>query len=385
MKIKTERIKTMELNDFRLEVYFGKHEFSAPYLLAQSDCQSMTVKELLSYEKDSEKDFLDSWLGYTEVLGNPELRHEVSLLYKSINLDEIMIHSGAQEAIFNYMNVMLKKEDHVIVMYPTYQSLFEVANSIGCDVSYWKLKQGSVGWEIDVDELKDLIKPNTKLICINTPNNPTGYTFKDEEIDKIVEIADSRGINIFSDEVYKGLELDGVERSSLVDKYEKSVSLGVMSKAYGLAGLRIGWIVTKDKKIFDKMTKFKHYTTICNSSTSEYLAKIALKHGGSILEKNIKIIRENLKISDLFFDRHKDLFIYNRPMCGPIAFHKLNTKMNIRKFCDKMVEEKGILLLPADMYLYEENYFRIGYGRLDFEENLKHFEEYLTKYLYNNI
>ena len=367
----------MKLNDFKLEVFFGKYEFSAPYLLTQSDCQSMTVKELLELAGESEEGLLDNWLGYTEVPGGPELRQEIAALYDSIGPDGILAHSGAQEAIFNFMNAMLDKSDHVITMFPTYQSLFEVADAIGCKVDRWHLIQEENQWTIDIDQLKELIKPNTKLICINTPNNPTGFTLTNQQMMEIAKIANQNGIYIFSDEVYKGLELDGINRKWFADLYDKAVSLGVMSKAYGLAGLRIGWIATKDKTILDKMTKFKHYTTICNSITSEYLATIALKNGKKILDRNLDIIKKNLAVSDIFFEKYRNLFQYNRPMCGPIAFHRLKSDISINDFCNQMVEEQGILLLPAEIYSYDGNYFRMGYGRLDFENNLKRFEEYL--------
>ncbi|MBN2287511.1 MAG: aminotransferase class I/II-fold pyridoxal phosphate-dependent enzyme [Tissierellales bacterium] len=369
----------MKINDFRLEVYFGEHEFSAPYLLGQSDCEAMTVRELLSYESDSEKAFMDSWLGYTEVAGSDELRTQIAQLYSQMNSDEIIVHSGAQEAIFNFMNVLLNKGDHVITMFPTYQSLFEVANAIGCQVSQWNLRQGNKGWVLDLEELEALVTPQTKLICINTPNNPTGYTLTDEESARIIEIARAHNIYIFSDEVYKGLELDGIKRSWIADQYEKAVTLGVMSKAYGLPGLRIGWIATKDQEMIESMMKYKHYTTICNSATSEYLATVALKNGQRILNRNLEIIKHNLEASDEFFEKYSNLFTYNKPMCGPIAFHKLNLEIPIRQFCDTMVKEQGVLLLPADMYFFEGNYFRMGYGRKNFKENLKHFENYLIK------
>lgn len=369
----------MKINDFKLELFFGKHEFTAPYLLTQSDCQSMTVKELLAYEPGFEESFLNSFLGYTEVTGNPELRKLISSLYQNISEEEIVAHAGAQEAIFNFLNVCLDKGDHIITEFPTYQSLYEVANAIGCEVSKWTLNQEEEGWSIDIDELKKLIKPNTKAIILNSPNNPTGYTFTEEEMKKIAAIARSNDIYIFCDEVYKGIELDGVMSPRFADVYDKAVSLGVLSKAYGLAGLRIGWIATKNKEIIEKMIKMKHYTTICCSSTSEQLAIVALKHGDEILERNRKIIEENLKIADIFFAKHSNLFKYNRQMAGPIAFHKMNIDIPIDKFCDKMVEEKGILLLPANIYDYDGQYFRMGYGRKDFAANLKVFEEYLAE------
>lgn len=367
----------MKLKEFKLEVFFGKHEFTAPYLLTQSDCEAMTIKELLTYESDSEVNFLNEPLGYTEVQGNPKLRNAISNLYKTINPEEILVHVGAQEPIFNFMNVLLQKDDHVICQFPIYQSLFEVANAIGCEISKWSIEQGDHGWLFDIEKLEGLIKPNTRLLCLNSPNNPTGYTLKKEEMYKIVEIARKYDIFIFCDEVYKGIELDGINRPWFADCYEKGISLGAMSKAYGLAGLRVGWIATKDHNLIKEMKKFKHYTSICTSGPSEYLATIALKHSDKILKKNKKIIEDNLKTSDIFFEKYSHLFEYNRPMAGPVAFHKINIDMPIHDFCERLVSDQGVLLLPSDIYLYDGQYFRMGYGRTNFKDSLLQFEEYL--------
>lgn len=372
----------MKLNDFKLEVFFGKHEFTAPYLLTQSDCESMSAKELLSYEKGSEEEFLNLWLGYTEVPGNPELRQLIANLYTTMKAENIMVHTGAQEPIFNFMNILLNKGDHVISQFPIYQSLFEVANSIGCEVSKWTVEQGSNGWVVDISRLEELIKPNTKLIVLNSPNNPTGYTLKQEEIEAIAEIARKHDIYVFCDEVYKGVELDGIKRPWFADHYEKGISLGVMSKAYGLAGLRIGWLATKDMDLIEKLIKMKHYTSICSSAPSEFLSTVALKHSDEILNRNLQIIENNLKIAQKFFNKYPDLFLFNKPMAGPVAFIRMNIDMSIEEFCDKLVAEKGVLLLPSDIYSYEGQYFRIGFGRKNFGESLAKFEEYLTEKQY---
>jgi len=367
----------MKLNDFKLEVYFGKYEFTAPYLLTQSDCESMEVGELLSYEPGSEEKLMRSWLGYTEVPGNPELRSLVSGLYKNIREDEILMHTGAQEAIFDYMNVMLDKGDHVICMFPVYQSLYEVANSVGCEVSPWNLKHTEQGWGIDFDELEALIRPNTKLIAVNTPNNPTGYTFSEEELKRLCSIAEKNGIYLFADEVYRGLDLDGKTKPCAADLYDNAVSLGVLSKAYGLPGLRIGWVATRDKEILGKMTKFKHYLSIGNSGPSEILSIVALKHSGKLLQRSLDIIQDNLKLADQFFARQEHLFQNNRPMSGPIAFHKIKIDQSIEDFCEDLVQKSGVLLLPGSIYSYPGQFFRMGYGRKSFEQCLNIFEQYL--------
>lgn len=367
----------MKLNDFKLEVYFGKYEFTAPYLLTQSDCESMEVSELLRFEPGAEEMLMHSWLGYTEVPGNPELRALVAGLYQNIKADEILMHTGAQEAIFDYMNVMLEKDDHVISMFPAYQSLYEVGHSIGCDVSKWTMKHDANGWSVDFDELESLIRPNTKLIAINSPHNPTGYTFSEEELNRLCGIAEKHDLYLFADEVYRGLELDGIRKPWVADMYDKAVSLGVLSKAYGLPGLRIGWIATRDKGILDQMTKFKHYLSIGNSGPSEMLSIVALKHSDALLRRNLNIIKDNLAIADRFFEKYAHLFQNNRPMSGPIAFHQIKLEQPIELFCEDLVQKAGVLLLPASIYGFHGQFFRMGYGRKSFGENLKVFEQYL--------
>lgn len=365
----------MRINDFKLEVFFSKYEFTAPYLLAQSDCESMSIEELLGFEAGAEEQFKQLWLGYTEVPGSPTLRRQIAKLYQRVNEEGILVHVGAQEAIFNFMNVALEPGDHVICQFPIYQSLYEVAKSIGCEVSMWQLKQGEKGWELDLDELKSLMKPNTKLLVINTPNNPTGYTLNLTEIQAITELAREQGWLIFSDEVYQGLE--ETPPNFFADHYENAVSLGVMSKAYGLAGLRVGWIATQNQELYDKMARFKHYTTICTSGPSEFLAEIALRHGHQILTRNRAIIQSNQQLANSFFQRHTELFTNNVPQSGPVAFHKVHTDQPIEQFCEKLVDQTGVLLLPATVYDLSEPYVRMGYGRRSFAECLKRFEEYL--------
>lgn len=368
----------MKLNDFALECYFGKYEFTAPYLLAQSDCEAMTTRELLSMEPGAEQGYLDQWLGYTETWGDPELRAQVAGLYRDVAPEDVLIFHGAQEGILAYVNVMLDAGDHAIILYPNYPSAYEAVRAIpGCSLSMWSIRDEGGRWTLDIDELEALIRPETKLVAINTPNNPTGYTLTNEELDRLCAICRKHGLYLFSDEVYLGLEMDGERRDAAADRYEKAVSLGVMSKAYGLAGLRVGWAVSKDHATLEKLVKFKHYTSICDSAPSEYLSKVALRHSEELLERNRAIIRENVRTADDFFARHTALFRAMPIPAGSIAFHRLLLDMPVDAFCRLAVEKKGVLLLPGSVYGTEEPYFRMGYGRKSFAENLAKFEEFL--------
>ncbi len=368
----------MNLRTFFLEDFYEKHEFSTTYLLSQSDCETMTVDELLKLEPGAKERFMETSLGYTEVKGSPELRQHIAALYKHCGPDDILVHAGAEEAIFNFMQVLLTADDHVVYMSPAYQSLYEVAASLGCEVSPWPLRQGKDGWMLDTDELLTLIKPNTKLLVLNTPHNPTGYSLCDEELVRIANIARERGIFVFCDQVYKGLEWDGQAHAWMSDIYENAVSLGVMSKAYGLPGLRIGWIATRNKDVYEKMVKYKYYTTICCSAPSEFLSVVALTHSDAILKRNVSIIKDNIAYSKPFFAKHADIFVNNVPAAGPIAFHKLKMSGGIRAFCEDLIQRKGVLLLPGDVYEADGDYFRMGYGRKNFKECLNQLDDDLS-------
>ena len=275
----------MKIEPFRLERYFAKYEFNAPYLLSSSDCESITIRELLDMQSGSDEEFMQQKLGYTESEGAPLLRENIAGLYSNMKPSEILVHTGAEEAIFNAMNVILGQGDHVIVHYPCYQSLMEVATAIGAEVTLWKGDQAQ-NWRLDLEVLKDHIRTNTKLVVLNCPHNPTGYLMPANEFEELVTLSQKHGFIIFSDEVYRGLEYDDQDRlPALGDIDDRGISLGVMSKTYGLPGLRIGWIATRNKKLYQQLAGFKDYTTICNSAPSEFLSTIALQHESKIRKK----------------------------------------------------------------------------------------------------
>lgn len=366
----------MKIRDFLLERYFSKYEFRAPYLLCSSDCESFTVNQILEME-DGPTDLQELWLGYTETLGHPELREQIVSLYQTATTDDIIVTSGAEEAIFIFMNVALKPGDHIIYMWPAYQSLHEIARSIGCEVTPWKLKEDE-GWEPDLNELEAAIQPNTKAIIINTPHNPTGYLMAKDTLQQVVKLARKHDLYLFSDEVYRLLEYkESYRLPAAVDCYEKAVSLGVMSKSFGLAGLRIGWIVSKDQELLKKFASFKDYTSICNSAPSEYLAILALKNKELILERNLEIVMQNQKLLTDFFSKYSDLFYWQKRRAGVIAFPRLLIPEPVEEFCVRLVEEKGVLLLPGNYYDAGDNNFRIGYGRRNMPKALQIFDEYL--------
>jgi aspartate/methionine/tyrosine aminotransferase len=367
----------MQMSPFRLERYFAQYEFTAPYLLCSSDCESFSVGELLDLTGGSRDEVYDVWLGYTESQGAPWLRQEISSLYTTVQPDDILVHSGAQEAIFTFANAVLQRGDHVIVHWPCYQSLFEVAHSLGCRVTRWETRQED-NWDLDLDFLKANLRDNTKAVFVNCPHNPTGYLMTEEKLLDLDRLSKEHGFVVFSDEVYRLLEYRDEDRlPAWCDINPAAVSLGVMSKAFGLAGLRIGWIATQNRDVYQRMARFKDYTTICNSAPSEFLASKALRQREEILARNRGIISHNLKLLNRFFADHSDRFEWHMPKAGPIAFPAL-VEGNVEEFCHQLVSQAGILLLPGTVYdkAYTGN-FRIGFGRKNLPEVLARLEEFL--------
>ena len=387
----------MRVPPFELEVFFGKYEFSTPYLLAQSDCEAMSIDALLGLEPDAaaaRQDFLNTSLGYGENNGRPDLRQAVADLYTGMRQQDVVLFTGAQEGVFACMNTLLEPGDHVVCLFPAYQSLYEVARSMGCRVDFWHLRQTDQGWQADLDELASLLRPDTKAIVLNTPNNPTGFTLNLEQTDTLCALARKCGAWIFCDEVYRGLGWNAADSAAdpatyklqaaegapwIADCYERGISLGVLSKAYGLPGLRVGWLACRDRALMEGIARYKNYLSICGATPSEALALVALRHGESLLAKNRGIINENLQIADAFFARHSNLFTRNRPMAGPIGFTRMELKEPMADFCERLAREAGVLLLPGSVYGIREPYFRIGYGRKSFAAHLARFEGWLKK------
>ena len=368
----------MKPTPFRLERYFAEHEFSTPYLLCCSDCESIPIKDLLAMEPGAQERFLAVRLGYTESLGSPDLRRAIASLYTQASPADILVHAGAEEAIFNCMHATLEPGDRVIVHAPYYQSLGEVARSIGAEVIEW---QGSPGraWAPDLDFLRSALTDRTRMVVVNFPHNPTGFLPDSGFLAELSQLSDRHGFIVFSDEVYRGLELDPAERlPAMADINERAVSLGVMSKVYGLAGLRIGWICTRNEHLFREMAAFKDYTTICNSAPSEFLATLALGHGDALIARNMAIIRANLTLLEAFFAAHTDLFEWQAPKAGPIAFPRY-LGPSVERFCRDLVVQAGVLLLPGTLYQEDLDCFRIGFGRLNMPTCLEKLEEFLNR------
>jgi aspartate/methionine/tyrosine aminotransferase len=371
----------MHIEPFKLERYFAQYEFAASHHLCASDCESVTVGELLDMSPGAETELKDLWLGYTESRGHPLLREQIAALYADadVDADRVLVHTGAEEAIFNLMNVLLEAGDHLIVHYPCYQSLMQVARSIGCDITLWKA-DAEADWALDLSYLKREIRRNTKLVVINCPHNPTGYLMPHDEFAEVLTLSRRHGFTVFSDEVYRFLEYNpGHRLPGACECDDRGVSLGVMSKSLGLAGLRIGWIATRNRRLYDQMAEFKDYTTICNSAPSEFLSTLALKNRQRLWQRNLRIIQENLEILDTFFADHHDRFEWIRPKAGPIAF-PVYKGGDVDRFCRDLFEQSGVLLLPGTLYDPSYRNFRIGFGRKGLPEGVRRLEAYIQRH-----
>lgn len=376
----------VKIQPFLIERFYAKYEFSTPYMLSSSDAESFTIEEILNLDGEQQKEnnvdeMLEFSLGYTESQGSPLLREEIAKLYPSLNKEQILVFSGAEEGIFTFMNAVLSEKDHIIVQSPCYQSLYAVAQANNVDIDYWEMNEDT-NWKPDIFKLQSLIKENTRAIIINTPNNPTGYNFTDTEFDEIINICRKNNLILFSDEVYRLSEYSNQTRlPNAADKYENAISLGVLSKPLGLPGLRIGWIATQNAKLLKKIKTFKDYTTICSSGPSEFLATIALRNVNKLINRNYAIVKTNLAVLRKFITQYSILFEWIEPEAGNIGFVRILFSENVERFCLDLIEMKGVLLLPSTTYNYGTQHFRIGFGRKNFPEALSLLEEYVRENL----
>ncbi|HTF45960.1 MAG TPA: aminotransferase class I/II-fold pyridoxal phosphate-dependent enzyme [Pseudonocardia sp.] len=358
------------LPDFRLETYFSRWEFAARYHLTASDAQTMSLGELLELADDDGRDRWESLtLGYTETYGLPALREAIASTYDQVSAADVLCFAGAEEGIYLAMRTLLEPGDHVVVVTPNYQAAETLPMSV-CEVSGVALRPED-GWALDVDEIEARLRPTTRMVSVNFPNNPTGAVPDAETWRRLAALCDERGIALFSDEVYRGLERP--PRTPLpqaTDLSPTALSVNVMSKAYGLPGLRIGWIACRDRAVLDRLERAKHYTSICNSAPSEILALIALRSRQRILERNRRIVAENIPVFDAFFAKFAELFEWEPPRGGCVCFPRYLGPDGVEAMCTELVEREGVLLLPASVYRSAltptpTDRFRIGVGRRD--------------------
>ncbi|KAA3632758.1 MAG: pyridoxal phosphate-dependent aminotransferase [Proteobacteria bacterium] len=365
----------INLPDFRLETHFSKWEFKARYHMTASDAESVSLRDLLAMARPEEKEEFEAMsLGYTETFGAPDLRESIASTYAHRNASEILCFAGASEGIFAANMVILDRDSHAIVVTPNYQS-HETLPAAICEATGVPLDPDD-GWSLDIDRVAEAIKPNTRLVTINFPHNPTGAILPLDRYHALIDLCRKHGIYILHDEIFNGLGPTGTRHLPYVaDLYERGLSLNVMSKSFGLPGLRIGWIACTDTGILSRMERLKHYLSICNSGPSERLAKIALRNRSRLLARNCAIVDENLPKWNAFFERHLELFDWYRPDGSCMAFPRYKGPDGVEAFTRALVEDSGVLLLPSTIYRSElgetpKDRFRLGFGRKGLDEGL---------------
>jgi len=370
----------LSLPDFALETFFSKWEFVAEHHLTASDMESMSIAQLLAMGDDSDRARFERLrLGYAPTWGTDALREAIASSYSALEPSDVLTFAGAGEALFWAMQLFVEAGDHVIVTVPNYQSIESIPVATGVTVDGLELWTGAgadLRWTLDLDRFESLLRPNTRLVSVNFPNNPTGFA---PDLDRWLafnELCNRRGVRVVSDEVYRGIELEPSNTlSAAVDVNPTALSVGVMSKAYGLPGLRVGWIASHDRAALSRLERAKHYTSISNAGPSEFLAVVALRNGDRILENNRELVRANDRIAADTFGARPDLFEYAPPNGGCVCFPRYLGADGVESFCRRAVEEQGVLLLPASLYRSDlgsvpADRFRVGIGRVDVPRSL---------------
>jgi aspartate/methionine/tyrosine aminotransferase len=376
----------MKLPPFRLERFFARHELRVPHHLCASDCETWTVGEILGLGSDRDskaREALETLrLAYTEPEGHPDLRAAIAGLYERITPDDVLVFCGGEEAIFALMHCAFVPGDRIAVHVPSYQSLHEVARARGCTVTPWRGRAAD-RWALDPSTIglgegaPEAGKPAG--VVVNFPHNPTGYLMDRGRFETLVTRADDLGVRLISDEVYRFLEVDDDDRlPAACDLSGTAVSLGVVSKSFGLPGLRIGWVACRDRGLLDRLATFKDYLTICPPAPSELLATLALRHRDTVLARNREILLDNLALLTDFMDRHRERFAWIPPTAGPVAYPALRGDGGTNHFCAEVLDAAGVLLLPGSTFDPDDHrHFRIGFGRRDFRAGLEALEGYL--------
>jgi aspartate/methionine/tyrosine aminotransferase len=369
----------MRIDPFKLERYFAQYEFTTPFMLSCSDCDGLDLNELLVMADGESRAMWDGLrLGYTESPGRRPLREEIAGLYEDVTPDQVLV-GAPEELIFIAINTLVKNGDHVVCTFPGYQSLYQIAEALHCEVAHWEPDDGA-GWRFDPGRLEELIRPSTRLLVVNFPHNPTGALVPRADFERIVEIARRHDLPLLSDEMYRGLELDPADQvPAAAELYEHGLSLSGMSKVYGLAGLRIGWIVCREERLYKRMAGLKDYTTVCSSTPGEVLALMGLRARQAIVLRHLSRIERNLELLTGLFDKYKALFEWQRPRGGTVCFPRLvPPALSVDDHCRLARTEAGVLLAPSSVFDYGDRHIRFGFGREDLPEVIAHFDGFLA-------
>lgn len=367
----------MQIQPFATEQYFAIYEFTTHYTLCASDCESMSIGELLDLAAVDPSSLAGLHLGYTETQGEPALRATIAANYGAASAEDIVVLTAPEEGIYLTLRALLQPGDHVVALTPAYDSLLNLAEHISGNVSRWPVRPTAGGWALDIDELRQLVTPKTRLLIVNFPHNPTGLLPSPADFKAIIAVAQEHGAWLLCDEMYRGLEQDSAQRlPSAADRYERAIVLAGLSKVHGLPGLRSGWLVARDDDLRARLINWKHYTTICPPAPSEFLARVALQVQDKLIARNRAIIDRNVALAEAFFSRWSELFDWRPPQAGSVALVGLN-KPSASVYCEALARDAGVLLLPGSCLGAGDQTVRFGFGRASFAEGLDRYEDYL--------
>lgn len=355
----------MKIETFDLERWMTTYEVNVDYDIAESGIYPLSMRELLELEDDGGEmleRLLDTRLGYSEAPGSLELRTLLAATYKDTGPENILITTGAIEANFLLFNVLLEPEDHVVAVYPAYQQLYSVPRAIGCDVSLWKLRQED-GFRFDLDELERLVRPNTRLIVINTPHNPTGAVLAPDEVRRVYDLAQSVGATVMSDEAYRWLDLPGGEELAgpARDLGDGAASVGTFSKPFGLPGLRIGWIAAP-AEIVAQCWHMRDYISLSPGKLNDALAVLAFRHREAIRERTRSIVQQNLRTIESWLRDNAQTVRWSRPRGGLLALMEYDLAIPALDLANRLAEEYSVMLAPGSAFGYE-HHLRVGVGQ----------------------
>lgn len=371
----------MKIKPFAVEEWMNAWEVGAKYNIAETCVDSISMNELFELTGEDKTEFLNRLcarrLSYGDIEGLPEFRKGVCGLYKTLNIENIVPTHGASGANHHVFYSLISPGDRVVSIMPTYQQLYSIPESYGADVQILHLSKEN-NYLPDLEKLRRLVTPKTKMICINNPNNPTGALMSEQILREIVEIARSADAWILCDEVYRHLSQEDGWCPSIVDLYEKGISVSSMSKVFSLAGLRLGWIATHDMSVVKSCLSHRDYNLVSCGVFDEMLAAVALKHRDKLLERSRKIVRENLQILDDWVGSEPHVS-YVKPKAGTTALVYYDLDISSYEFCEEMYKKTGAFVTPGDCFEVPHS-MRIGYayGKQDLIDGLKAISKYIA-------
>ena len=371
----------MIIRPFAVEEWMNKWETGAKYNIAETCVDSISMNELFDLIGEDKSEFLtrlsERRLTYGDIEGLPDFRQGVCGLYRTLSNENIVPTHGASGANHHVFYSLISPGDRVVSIMPTYQQLYSIPESFGADVQILQLSRENE-YLPDLDELRRLVTPETKMICINNPNNPTGALMSEQILTAIVEIARSAGAWILCDEVYRHLSQDDDWSPSIADLYEKGVSVSSMSKVFSMAGLRLGWIATRDREVIKSCLSHRDYNLVSCGIFDEMLAAAALKHSDILLERSRNIVRENLQILDDWVNAEPHVS-YVKPKAGTTALVYYDLDIPSYTFCEEMYHKTGAFVTPGDCFEMPHS-MRIGYayGKQALKDGLRAISEYIA-------